>query len=685
MGQESASNPGGLDGMALVVLAAGSALGIVWAGAQLAVRISSGEWLAASAEDAASALVRLPTNGSEPALAWPERLRGAIPGPALYWGCTAAVAVIALVLVVKVASLVSGNRRPGMARRKRLGVDTQAHLATPKELRTLVVHKPGQTGRFMLGMVQGRLVATEDLRNSPARGRRARRRQGDRMGVAVFGPTRCGKTANLIGGILDWPGPAILSSMKDDLLRDTLVHRMRLGEVKVFDPTRILDVPEELRARWSPLRTAETATGAQRAAQAVSSIVPMGDVTSGDFWNASADQLLWPTFFAAKWAPTLGRPGGLDAVVSWILSYDTSDALAICEELAETHAEPDVRRDADSARRVLIGFRDGEPKTVASIYQTAQPMLRAIQDPLVADATASCDIDWAWLCDESQANTLYVCSPPNDQKRLEMLFGGMFGDLLHQQAYEHSYRDGPLKNPLLVVMDEAANTPCTWLPLVSSTCSGIGVLLVTVWQDISQIKTAYRDLAGSVLNNHGTKIFFTGQSDLETQQYVTAQAGGEEVENRSLTTGKGPGGQSLQLSGREVMLVPGHVQRTMEPGNAVLIHGTLPAAHLTWRRWWKDRPLKRRRNGKGELPKWMPRRVEKDDAPTTDSRRDESTSVLVVGGAGLESTADRVAALPPPPDAARRTTPATKDVPATAADLAARAGLGSVPPPPRRR
>jgi len=677
MSQEPSSNQVGLDGMAIIVLGAVSLLGIVWAGAQLATWTSTGKWLPAGAQDAATALVHLPTHGGEPALAWPAPLQPSIPGPTLYWGCTALIAVVVLVVAVKVAGLITGNREPGMAKRKRLGVDTQAHLATKKDLKTLIVRKPGQSGRFVLGKVHGRLVATEDLQNAPTRGRRARRRQGDRMGVAIFGPTRCGKTANLIGGILDWPGPAILSSMKDDLLRDTLQHRLRLGEVKVFDPTRILDVPEGLRARWSPLRNAETATGAQRAAQAVTSIVPMGDVTSGDFWNASADQLLWPTFFAAKWATTLERPGGLDAVVRWILSYDTSEALAICEHLVATHESDGVRRDADAARRVLIGFRDGEAKTVASIYQTAQPMLRAIQDPLVADATASCDIDFEWLCDPNQANTLYVCSPPNDQKRLEMLFGGMFGDLLHQQAYERSYRAGPLTNPLLVLMDEAANTPCTWLPLVSSTCSGIGVLLVTVWQDISQIRTAYRDLAGSVLNNHGTKIFFTGQSDLDTQQYVTAQAGGEEVESRSLTSGRGPGGSSLQLSGREVMLVPGHVQRTMEPGNAVLIHGTLPAAHLVWRRWWRDRPLKRRRNGKGDLPSWMPRRTEKPEPPSSDP------FAAIVAGPDSAPTAEQVVTAPTD-DRPRPPAPPATEAPATAAALAARAGMTSVPPPPRR-
>ena len=44
-------------------------------------------------------------------------------------------------------------------------------------------------------------------------------------------------------------------------MEHTLAHRARLGEVKVFDPTRITYTPDHLRARWSPLRMAHTAIG----------------------------------------------------------------------------------------------------------------------------------------------------------------------------------------------------------------------------------------------------------------------------------------------------------------------------------------------------------------------------------------------------------------------------------------
>jgi type IV secretory pathway TraG/TraD family ATPase VirD4 len=41
----------------------------------------------------------------------------------------------------------------------------------------------------------------------------------------VIGPTRCGKTANTISGILEWKGPAVLSSVKTDLLEATMRRR----------------------------------------------------------------------------------------------------------------------------------------------------------------------------------------------------------------------------------------------------------------------------------------------------------------------------------------------------------------------------------------------------------------------------------------------------------------------------
>ena len=48
---------------------------------------------------------------------------------------------------------------------------------------------------------------------------------------------------------------------------------------------------------------------------------------------------------------------------------------------------------------------------------------------------------------------------------------------------------------------------------------------------------------------------------------------------------------SLQLSTAREPLVPPHMARQMPPGDALLIHGTLPPAHVRTLPWWENRRL----------------------------------------------------------------------------------------------
>src|SRR3546814_12622439 len=83
-----------------------------------------------------------------------------------------------------------------------------------------------------------RATRTDTLFPSPARFRSSRdARAGDRGAIALVGPSRSGKTTAVVSGILEWDGPAVLSSVKDDLLRVTAGHRGELGDVAIFDPT----------------------------------------------------------------------------------------------------------------------------------------------------------------------------------------------------------------------------------------------------------------------------------------------------------------------------------------------------------------------------------------------------------------------------------------------------------------
>ena len=74
----------------------------------------------------------------------------------------------------------------------------------------------------------------------------------------MIGPSRSGKTVNVIAGLLEWNGPAVVVSVKRDLIDATRVARAVRGECRVFDPSGVARLPAELLARWSPLRAATT-------------------------------------------------------------------------------------------------------------------------------------------------------------------------------------------------------------------------------------------------------------------------------------------------------------------------------------------------------------------------------------------------------------------------------------------
>ncbi len=566
-------------GAGLFLGIAGGTLGIVWAGAQLA-SLLSGKVLAAGLGASFHTLVRLPANAADPRLAWGPPYDAALPGPVLYWLCTALVAALGVVALL-VGLRMFGRGPVGTDARKRLGVDTKARLATARDLRPLVVKGP-LPGRLILGRVERHLVATE-LRD-PTSPKRRDPRAGDRSAVAIFGPTRCGKSANLISSILENEGPAILSSVKGDLLETTIARRRRLGgEIKVFDPTGVIKGHEG--AQWSPVAKCGTVTGAKKLAHALASANPTSLPHDG-YFAVMAEELLWPLLFTAVVSgATMGD------VVRWVLEEEAAiDEITGRLDPYVCGRDPAKQRHAAIAMRLLNSLWDKEPRTRSGFFTTALTMIANWEDPVVADCAADAEITLEWLV--SGPNTLYICSPPHEQLRLATVFGGILDDLL-QQAYEWQNDHGSRLPDTLLVLDEAANTPARWLPQVAATCSGIGIQLVTVWQSKAQIDEAYGKLADSVLTNHGTKLFFSGISDPATLDYVSRLLGDEEVVQRGASNDVSFGRRSVNESATRLRLVPADIVRQVPPGQGLLIHGTLRPAHLKGRFYYAEKNLRR--------------------------------------------------------------------------------------------
>ena len=153
-----------------------------------------------------------------------------------------------------------------------------------------------------------------------------------------------------------------------------------------------------------------------------------------------------------------------------------------------------------------------------------------------------------------------------------------------------------LDKPLLIVIDEAAQLQLGWLPTEVSTIAALGAFFVTCWQNLAQINHRYGSLADAVLSGHRTKCFFAGIDDLPTTRYLSGLLGHEHVARRGWSSdvpsrwgGKQGGRRSISESAQREELAPATAVRQMFPGEAVLVHGTLPPVHLAAIRWWEER------------------------------------------------------------------------------------------------
>lgn len=332
--------------------------------------------------------------------------RRGLPGPVLYWSCTAFVAV-AVGLVA--AGMVWVWRRWSVPSRSRFGVPADARVARPRDVRPLVVaDSEPPTGRLLLGRMapRGPLLATEDRERHPAKGRRAVRVQGDRGSVALIGPTRSGKTVLASAGIIGWDGPVVALSVKRDLYDATAAARARRGELAVFDPSGITGLPT---ARWTPLRDVATTSGALRAGRALAQAIPRHGVTGGDFW-ASHGATLSSAFMAlaglSQILPTEGggkrEPLTIGRLASWAYMHVgiTDPTVHELVRLGLDDRQPlEVRVLAKDAMTKLMAFEGEDPRIRASIYATARLAFEAWTEPSVAHS-ASLDPRAAYWSDE---------------------------------------------------------------------------------------------------------------------------------------------------------------------------------------------------------------------------------------------------------------------------------------------
>ena len=521
---------------------------VFWAATVLSAASFGGGWPSLGFGEAIDAVPDLPANVGDPRQAWPSKSRAGLAEPFGFYLVFGLLIVIVGLLVVGAAS--AAARFLGASRNS----PPAARWAQRPDLRLLHLRPAalGTAPRVVLGWSGRALIAAEE-----------------RASVLVVAPPQSGKTTGLaIPAILEWPGPVLATSVKTDLLRETLVRRERLGRVDVFDPAKATG---EISASWTPLGGCGSWHGAQRMAGWLCESSRASNLDEADFWYSAAAKLLAPLLYAGS---TSGAD--METIVRWVDRQEEDEVERALMRAGDPHA-------LDAARATSMR----EDRQRSSIYTTTETILAAYADPRVMDASRRPDISPAALLDGG-AHTLYLAGPAHEQRRLAPVFAALVEEVV-AVAYElHNATGIALDPPLLIVGDELANiAPIRSLPQIASTGAGQGIQLVSIFQDLAQLEERWGRSWRTVASAHRAKLFGTGIGDPGTLAYIRELSGEAEYEQRSDTSGfLGQHSETVGATYRSI--APSHVVREADPNTAVLVYGNLPPAKLRLRRWYTD-------------------------------------------------------------------------------------------------
>lgn len=408
-----------------------------------------------------------------------------------------------------------------------------------------------------------------------------------RRSVLVLGPSGVGKTPMVaVPTVLRHHGPAVVASVKSDLLLLTMHHRASVGTVYVFDPSGATGLTT---AKWSPLATINGYGDAIRAAKWMSDCSALSSRDSDDIniWDTVGQKFLAAMLYAAT---VSGHQ--VSDMYRWV-NYRLESKVT---NLLTAHHKETGDVDAADALADWAATRTRYARAKDSVFMTAEAILGAWRHPDIRDAVTVTDpataLSISDLVDGGQ-HTLYLVAPAGDQALFAPVFETLINAILHETE-RRAARSGLALNPeLLLMLDEAANiAPLRRLDQVASKAANEGVLLVSVFQDEGQLERTYGHAgARTVVANHNARIYLAGIADEDTLRRLSSIIGNHDVAKRSTSTASD---QRATVSTQTVSepLAPIEWLRLRPRGTGIVISTQFKPIRVRMRGWYQDPALR---------------------------------------------------------------------------------------------
>ncbi|MGO4535187.1 type IV secretory system conjugative DNA transfer family protein [Leifsonia sp. 2MCAF36] len=337
--------------------------------------------------------------------------------------------------------------------------------------------------------------------------------------IVVEGAPRSGKGYRfIINAILDWDGPLITTSTRNDNLSATMRERARVGEVTVFDPQELTGVRSALRI--SPVAGCEDPLIADQRGQAIIAGTALGASKTNQEWAQVSSSVLSRLLHAAA---VSGR--GTDALARW------GSNPRIAREAVSVLANQGTPGWSEDLDAIINGDEKLLANTWFGVFGALRPLsIPAIRNAMTPGPGEQFDLD-AFL---AGSNSLYLVGTGAGAGSVGGFLGAVLDDIVETARRKALASPGSrLDLPLALILDEIANM-FSWpaLPRIMADGGGIGISTIVVLQALSQAETAWsRSEADTIWSAATAKLLLGGASDVDHLRDIECLLGLRRIRN----------------------------------------------------------------------------------------------------------------------------------------------------------
>jgi type IV secretion system protein VirD4 len=390
----------------------------------------------------------------------------------------------------------------------------------------------------------------------------------------LLAPPRRGKGVSvIIPNLLDWPGPLVATSTKDDLIVHTACALRQERPVYVYDPTGFSEWLDPV--GWDPVAGCEDPQVAIYRARALNAAAGSSrGIQHADYFQ-SYNEAIHRCYLHA--AAVAGRD--IATVRQWVNRAESHHAV---RHLRESPVAPEWADDLEA----ITGMHQ---QAVSNVFSGARRAYDCLADPRVLRACqpgAGAGFSADRIITERAA--LFIVGTSGAQASMAPVITALIETIVHE-AKQRAARSNTrrLTPPLGLFLDECANiAPLPSLPQLVTDGAGQGITTMIVLQSLGQARARWGvDGTAALWDGCTVKIVLGGLADTKDLETVSRMCGDVDIEvlGRSYTPA---GEQTRSFSHRRAPAFASEQVRTLPRWRGLLFYEELRPIETALPGWW---------------------------------------------------------------------------------------------------